>query len=48
MALTTIKAYRSPTLVLLAFDWPDGENRNDFLGFEPYVPEPDWQETFYD
>ena len=22
--------------------------RNDFLGFEPYVPEPDWQDTFYD
>jgi phosphatidylserine/phosphatidylglycerophosphate/cardiolipin synthase-like enzyme len=27
------KAYRSPTLVLLAFDWAAGGNRNDFLGF---------------
>jgi len=28
-----IKAYTSPTLVLLAFDWAGGANRNDFLGF---------------
>src|SRR5262249_11753275 len=28
-----VKAYRSPSLVLLAFDWPDGETRQDFLGF---------------
>ena len=33
MALTAARAYLSPTLVLLAFDWPDGEQRNDFLGF---------------
>src|SRR5690348_14491082 len=29
----TVKAYRSPTLVLLAFDWPEGKGRSDFLGF---------------
>jgi phosphatidylserine/phosphatidylglycerophosphate/cardiolipin synthase-like enzyme len=29
----TAKAYTSPTLVLLAFDWASGGNRNDFLGF---------------
>jgi hypothetical protein len=28
-----IKAYLSPTLVLLAFDWADGAERDDFLGF---------------
>jgi phosphatidylserine/phosphatidylglycerophosphate/cardiolipin synthase-like enzyme len=28
-----IEAYTSPTLVLLAFDWPSGGTRNDFLGF---------------
>jgi phosphatidylserine/phosphatidylglycerophosphate/cardiolipin synthase-like enzyme len=28
-----VTAYTSPTLVLLAFDWPDGDSRNDFLGF---------------
>lgn len=27
------KAYTSPTLVLLAFDWPLGNGRDDFLGF---------------
>jgi phosphatidylserine/phosphatidylglycerophosphate/cardiolipin synthase-like enzyme len=27
------KSYVSPTLVLLAFDWPAGKDRNDFLGF---------------
>jgi PLD-like domain len=26
-------SYCSPTLVLLAFDWPGGQGRNDFLGF---------------
>lgn len=30
---TTARAYLSPTLVLLAFDWPGGESREDFLGF---------------
>ena len=33
MAVTSARAYLSPTLVLLAVDWPDGQNRNDFLGF---------------
>lgn len=28
-----IKPYVSPTLVLLALDWPDGGSRRDFLGF---------------
>src|SRR5258706_6465152 len=28
-----IRAYLSPTLVLLAFNWEAGANRNDFLGF---------------
>ena len=27
------KSYCSPSLVLLAMDWPDGETRKDFLGF---------------
>lgn len=27
------KAYKSEKVILLAFDWPDGANRNDFLGF---------------
>lgn len=27
------RSYTSPTLVLLAFDWDDGKERNDFLGF---------------
>ncbi|HEX3545529.1 MAG TPA: phospholipase D-like domain-containing protein [Mycobacterium sp.] len=27
------KSYLSPTLVLLAFDWPAGKDRTDFLGF---------------
>ena len=26
-------AYKSPTLVLLTFDWPSGSTRDDFLGF---------------
>ena len=29
----TVKSYTSPTLVLLAYDWPAGKGRNDFLGF---------------
>jgi phosphatidylserine/phosphatidylglycerophosphate/cardiolipin synthase-like enzyme len=28
-----VKAYTSPTLVLLAFDWPEGDGKSDFLGF---------------
>jgi len=28
-----VRAYCSPTLVLLAFDWPKGATRTDFLGF---------------
>jgi len=28
-----IRPYTSPTLVLLAMDWPDGANHPDFLGF---------------
>jgi phosphatidylserine/phosphatidylglycerophosphate/cardiolipin synthase-like enzyme len=28
-----VKSYQSPTLVLLAFDWPAGDGRPDFLGF---------------
>lgn len=27
------RAYPSPTLVLLAWDWPEGQTRADFLGF---------------
>ena len=27
------RAYTSPTLVLLAMDWPDGAKFDDFLGF---------------
>jgi hypothetical protein len=33
MAKVRIKPYLSPSLVLLALDWPDGSDRNDFLGF---------------
>ena len=33
MATVDIRAYLSPSLVLLAMDWPDGATRNDFLGF---------------
>ena len=33
MATVTARAYLSPTLVLLALDWPDGESKQDFLGF---------------
>jgi PLD-like domain len=28
-----VRAFLSPTLVLLAFDWPEGVHRADFLGF---------------
>src|ERR1041385_3434782 len=28
-----IRSYASPTLVLLAYDWPEGNQRPDFLGF---------------
>lgn len=28
-----VRPYLSPSLVLLALDWPEGEGRNDFLGF---------------
>src|SRR5215467_4848058 len=33
MAKTRARAYTSPTLVLLCFDWPDGGKHADFLGF---------------
>lgn len=33
MTAVALRAYRSPSLVLLALDWPDGEARQDFLGF---------------
>jgi len=33
MANVVVRSYLSPTLVLLAMDWPDGANRQDFLGF---------------
>ena len=33
MAAAAIKAYASPGCVLLAFDWPDGGDHQDFLGF---------------
>jgi phosphatidylserine/phosphatidylglycerophosphate/cardiolipin synthase-like enzyme len=33
MSKVIAKAYRSPSMVLLAMDWPDGESHNDFLGF---------------
>jgi hypothetical protein len=31
MARVQMKAYVSPTLVLLAFDWADGADHDDFL-----------------
>ncbi len=31
--LVKARAYTSPTLVLLAMDWPDGAQFSDFLGF---------------
>lgn len=33
MAKVKAKSYTSPTLVLLAFDWPEAEAMTDFLGF---------------
>ena len=33
MEKVKLRAYLSPTLVLLALDWPDGGSRKDFLGF---------------
>lgn len=33
MVGTKIKIYASPSCVLLAFDWPDGKDHPDFLGF---------------
>jgi hypothetical protein len=33
MSSVIARAYLSPTLVLLAMDWPDGATRQDFLGF---------------
>ena len=33
MARVQMKSYISPTLVLLAFDWPEGGAYQDFLGF---------------
>lgn len=33
MARVKARAYASPTLVLLAFDWPEATEREDFLGF---------------
>jgi PLD-like domain len=33
MQKATARAFLSPTLVLLAMDWEDGAQRNDFLGF---------------
>ncbi|KVR35704.1 hypothetical protein WK13_17375 [Burkholderia ubonensis] len=29
----SVRSYLSPTLVLLAFDWPGAQARGDFLGF---------------
>jgi phosphatidylserine/phosphatidylglycerophosphate/cardiolipin synthase-like enzyme len=28
-----VRKFTSPTLVLLAYDWPEGDGRNNFLGF---------------
>ena len=33
MAKVRARSYTSPTLVLLAFDWAEGKNLKDFLGF---------------
>jgi phosphatidylserine/phosphatidylglycerophosphate/cardiolipin synthase-like enzyme len=33
MSATVVRAYASPTCVLLAFDWSEGANYPDFLGF---------------
>jgi phosphatidylserine/phosphatidylglycerophosphate/cardiolipin synthase-like enzyme len=33
MGIVNVRPYLSPTLVLLALDWPDGSGHADFLGF---------------
>jgi phosphatidylserine/phosphatidylglycerophosphate/cardiolipin synthase-like enzyme len=33
MMAAAVRSFTSPTLVLLAFDWPAGDGRADFLGF---------------
>lgn len=33
MKVVRIKSYAATKVILLAFDWADGKNRNDFLGF---------------
>jgi len=33
MSAVVLKGYLSPSLVLLALDWPDGAQHSDFLGF---------------
>lgn len=33
MSTVLLRAYTSPKLVLLCFDWPDGTNRENFIGF---------------
>src|SRR5919201_2102822 len=33
MTQVKIRPYLSPSVVLLAFDWPDGADKDDFLGF---------------
>ena len=33
MARSKVRSYLSSAMVLLAFDWPEGATRNDFLGF---------------
>src|SRR5258708_7064810 len=33
MAKASVKTYASPTCILLAFDWPEGKEHEDFLGF---------------
>ena len=44
----TARAYLSPTLVLLACDYPEGKNEPDFLGFAiQRTPGPDGQKSIY-
>lgn len=33
MSKVRVRAFTSPAIVLLAFDWPEGKDRSDFLGF---------------
>src|SRR5574338_1353897 len=33
MSKVKVRSYASPSVVLLAFDWPDGKDHDDFLGF---------------